>query len=211
MVHGPGAFWKCALLVVSLGLLTVGASAELCQAETYAFDKKSTEVRFTYQLALVPQSGRFTEVDGLVEFNERAPERSRVDASINAVSLIAGDPLVEKELNGESFFNVALQPRIRFASQTVTATAKNCAELAGELTMNGITRPVTLQVVFYPKGTLLPGNVRQGEAEPFFIARARIKRSSFNMTAYELIVADEIEIQIAAQLRKNGARKRQEG
>ena len=174
-----------------------GLWVNLCHAETYTFDTKTTEVRFTYQIGLLPQSGRFAEVKGLVEFNERAPERSRVDAVINAASLTAAEPMVENELKGESFLNVAVQPEIRFKSRTVKATRRNSAELLGELTMNGVTRPVTLQVLFYPKGVSMPA-----AAGPFFTATTQIKRSSFNMTAYQMLVGDEVEIQIHAPLRK---------
>jgi polyisoprenoid-binding protein YceI len=204
MDHRIGAPGKVALLITSLCLTSAGLWAQQCQAETYTFDTRSTEVRFTYQFGLLPQSGRFAEVKGSVEFNERAPERSRVDAVINAASLTAGDPMVESELKGESFFNVAVQPEIRFKSRAVKATTKNRAELIGELTMNGVTRPVTLQVMFYSKGASLPAiDGRQVTAGgPFFTATTRINRSLFNMTAYRMLVADEIEIQIGAPLRK---------
>jgi len=196
MDRRPGARWKAAFFVATLCL--TGAALPVCQchAEIYTFDTKATEIRFTYRMGPLPQSGRFAEVKGMVEFNERAPERSRVDAVINAASLTA-EPIVEDELKGESFFNVAVQPEIRFRSRTIKAAASNHAEVLGELTMNGVTQPVTLQVMFYPKGASM-----LAAAGPFFSATARIKRSAFNMTAYPMLVADDVEIQIDAPLRK---------
>ena len=191
-----GALWKATLFVAFLCLTGAGLPVCQCHAEIYTFDTKATEIRFTYRMGPLPQSGRFAEVKGLVDFNERAPERSRVDAVINAASLTAG-PTVEDELKGEGFFNVAVQPEIRFRSRTIKAAASNHAEVLGELTMNGVTQPVTLQVMFYPKGASM-----LAAAGPFFSATTRIKRSAFNMTAYPMLVADDVEIQIDAQLRK---------
>jgi polyisoprenoid-binding protein YceI len=196
MDRRPGTHRKAALLVAFLYLADLGVSARQCHAETYTFDTKATEIRFTYRIGPLPGSGRFAEVKGLVEFNERRPEQSRVDAVINAASLTA-EPLVENELKGESFFNVAVQPEIRFKSRAVKATASNSAEVMGELTMNGVTQPVTLQVIHYPKGAS-----QLAAAGPYFSATTRIKRSVFNMTAYQLLVDDEVEIQIDAPVRK---------
>jgi polyisoprenoid-binding protein YceI len=197
MDYRQGANQKAALFVAFLWMTSTGLLLSECRAETYTFDTKATDIRFTFQLGPVAESGRFGEVRGMVEFNEQTPERSRVDAVINAASLIA-EPMVESELKGESFFNVALQPEIHFRSRTVRATASNSAEVRGELTMKGVTQPVTLQVMFYRKGTSL-----LAAEGPFFTATVRIKRSAFNMTAYQMLVADEVEIQINAPLRKN--------
>jgi polyisoprenoid-binding protein YceI len=196
MDRRPGARWKTAFLVAYLCLTSAGLPVSPCHAETYTFDTEATVIRFTFRVGPLPQSGRFAEVKGMVDFNERAPERSRVDAVINAASLTA-EPIVEDELKGESFFNVAVQPEIRFRSRTIKAAASNHAEVQGELTMNGVTQPVTLQVMFYPKGAS-----RLAAAGPFFSATAQIKRSAFNMTAYPMLVGDDVEIQIDAPLRK---------
>jgi polyisoprenoid-binding protein YceI len=186
-----------------LCLIFAGLWTSESRAENYAFDTKATEVRFTYQLGFVSQSALFAEVMGTVDFNERTPQRSRVDAVIKTASLKAGEPIIENELKGSSFFNVAAQPEIRFKSRAVKSTGKNSAELTGDLTMNGVTRPVTLQVAFYPKGSTVPAqNGTQAAAGPFFSATTQIKRSAFNMTAYEFLVADEVGIEINAPLRK---------
>ncbi len=195
---------KAAFLVMAICLVGGGLWARQCQAETYAIDTTRTQVRFTYQFGLVSQSAQFSQVSGTVNFDEKVPQHSRVDAVIKTASLKASESFVEDELKGSSFFNVAAQPEIRFKSKTVNATAKNSAELTGELTMNGVTQPVTLQVLFYGKGASLPKQDENSPtaAGPAFTATTRIKRSAFNMTAYELLVADEIEIRIDAPLRK---------
>ncbi len=196
---------KAAFLVLAVCAVVAGPWARQCQAETYNIDTAKTQVRFTYQLGPASQSAQFSQVSGTVDFDEKVPQHSRVNAVIKTASLKASNSFVEDELKGADFFNVAAQPEIRFKSQTVKSTAKNSAELTGELTMNGVTQPVTLQVVILCERRVFAGARRKfahGSPGPLFTATTRIKRSAFNMTAYELLVGDEIEIQIDAPLRK---------
>jgi polyisoprenoid-binding protein YceI len=167
-------YWQAATLMSALCLMFAGLWASESRAENYAFDTKTTEVRFTYQLGFVSQSALFAEVTGIVDFNERKPQRSRVDAVIKTASLKAGEPIIENELRGSSFFNVASQPEIRFKSRAVKSTGKNSAELTGDLTMNGVTKPVTLQVAFYPKGAAVPAKEGANPAAgPYFTDQAQ--------------------------------------
>jgi polyisoprenoid-binding protein YceI len=84
------------------------------------------------------------------------------------------------------FFNVAVFPEIRFKSRSAKPAGGNGTELTGDLTMNGVTQPVTLLAVF-----------KNGS---HVSAAAHIKRSAFNMTALSLLISDEIDIQIEADL-----------
>ena len=81
--------------------------------------RRRTQVRFTYQFGPVSQSAQFSQVSGTVNFDEKVPQHSRVDAVIKTASLKASKSFVEDELKGADFFNVAAQPEIRFKSQSV--------------------------------------------------------------------------------------------
>jgi len=168
-------------------------------AETYMFGGSNAEVRFTYEVGLVSQTARFKEVAGLCEFDEMAPDRGHIEAVIKTASLTASTPFIEDKLKGEDFFNVAVWPEIRFKSRAVRPAGGNKAELAGDLTMNGVTRLVTMRVAFRKAG-------RSGQtpalSSPRLTATARIRRSSFNMTALSFLVGDEIDIELDAVLRK---------
>ena len=84
------------------------------------------------------------------------------------------------------FFNVAVFPEIRFKSRSAQTGSGKGTELTGDLTMNGVTQPVTLLAV-----------LKNGS---HVSAAAHIKRSAFNMTALSLLISDEIDIQIEADL-----------
>jgi len=173
-----------ASMLVAFSLLTAGAGATRSQAANYIFDSKRADVNFTYYVGFIAQSGRFTKLDGVFQFDARSPERGSINAVIKTASLSAS--AWESELKGSSFFNVAVFPEIRFTSRTVRTTGENSAEFIGDLTMNGVTQTVTLQAVL--------------KSGPHVSAIAHIKRSTFNMTALSFLVGDDIDIQIEAEL-----------
>lgn len=186
-----------------LTLVSIVAGAMLVAnhacAEPFVIDTKNTEVRFTYTMALSIQRGRFTRVDGTMDFDEKAPEKTRVNAVIQTASLTTGEAMSESELKGSSFFNVAQQPEIRFESQTVEMTGPDAAQMTGEITVNGITQPITLDVSIKsgddPKLKYRVGSRR-------FTATGTIQRSAFNMTAYSSMVNDEVGIEIDALVKR---------
>jgi polyisoprenoid-binding protein YceI len=178
-----------------LWLLVTGAWMPSCMAETYTFDGSHAEVRFTYQVGFASQTARFTDVAGLCEFDETAPEKGHVEAIVKTASLTAITPFIEDKLKGEDFFNAAVRPEIRFKSRALRPAGGNQAALTGDLTMNGVTQPVTLRMAFHKAG--MPAS-----KPPRLTATTRIKRSTFNMTALTYLVGDEIDIEIDAPLRK---------
>jgi polyisoprenoid-binding protein YceI len=182
--------------------MSVFAGLGNCLAETYDFDGNHADVQFTYYVGPISQSGHFTELAGLFEYDRRAPERGSISAVIKTASLTANE--WEEQLKGSNFFNVAVWPEIRFKSRAMRATAANSAELTGDLIMNGVTQPVTLQMVFETAAAPPPRDAANAAEQrgPRLTATARIRRSSFNMTAMSFLVSDEIDIQINTALRK---------
>ena len=169
-----------------------------CSAGIYSFDNKHANVSFTYYVGFASQSGRFTDLNGVFHFDRRAPEQSSIKAVIKTASLTAN--AFESELRGSRFFNVGVFPEIRFASRSVKPVGENRAEFNGDLTMNGVTRPVALQVVFQPEARAGSGPSQDGRAR--MMATTRLKRSEFNMTSLSYLVNDEIDIEIKAALQE---------
>ncbi len=173
-----------AAVLFAFSLFIAVAGPTRSTAATYAFDSKHADVKFTYYVGFLAQAGRFTEMDGLLQFDAGSPGRGSIDAVIKTASLTAS--AWESELRGSMFFNVAVFQEIRFKSRSVRPAGANSVEFVGDLTMNGVTQPV-----------ILLADVKNGR---HVTATARIKRSAFNMTALSLLVADEIDIQIEAGL-----------
>ena len=142
--------------LVTVLLLSVGAWTNQCWAENYSFDAKRTEVHISYQMGFLSQSARFQEITGTVDADEHTSKLQHVDAVIKTAGLSAPEPVSENELKGSSFLDVANYPEIRFKSQSGPGATKDGSVLSGELTMRGVTRPITLQVHFYGAGVPLP-------------------------------------------------------
>lgn len=193
---GASAGLRAALPVALTALLLVHTSP--ARAAKYEFDARRTEVRFAYTMAYATQRGRFTKVSGTLDYNEAAPEKSKVSASIVAASLSTGEAIVDNELKGASFFNVEASPAIVFKSVAVKPRSPTAADLAGEITINGVTRRVMLQVSLEPHDD--PALKHDAGARKF-VAKTRIQRSAFNMTKYQALVDDEIDLEIDAIVR----------
>ena len=187
-------------LAAMLMAMLIVKSALADSASSYIFDSKHTDVRFTYYVGFVAQSGRFTDLNGLFLYDAQIPERGAIDIVIKTSSLSAD--AFETELRGSNFFNVAVFPEIRFRSRSVKPTGGNTATFPGDLTMAGITQPVELQVVFVPFYSPASDQGPAANSMPRMKATAHIKRSAFNMTAFGFLVGDGIDIQIHAALKK---------
>ena len=149
-------------------------------------------------MAYSTQRGRFTKVSGTLDYDEAAPEKSKISASIAAASLTTGEALVDNELKGAAFFNVEASPVIAFRSLAVRSRSATAADVSGEITVNGITKPVTLKVSLKPHDD--PALKYDAGARKF-IATTRIQRSAFNMTDYQSMVDDDVDIEIDAIVR----------
>jgi len=190
-------------IVAIFALASLAAFAGQCSAGFYSFDNKHANVNFTYYVGFTSQSGRFTDMNGVFQFDRRAPAQGSIKAVIKTASLTAN--AFESELRGSRFFNVGVFPEIRFASRSVKPVGQDRVEFNGDLTMNGVTRPVTLQVVFQPEARAGFGSAQAApspDGHARMMATTRLKRSEFNMTSLSYLVNDEIDIEISAALQE---------
>jgi polyisoprenoid-binding protein YceI len=186
-----------ALQTASLMLACI-ATASPASAARFEFDQRRTEVRFTYKMAYSTQRGRFTKVKGVLDYDASQPEKAQISASITADSLTTGEALVDNELKGTSFFNVVASPVIAFKSTSVKPRSATEADVSGEITINGVTKVVTLDVNLTPHDD---PTLKYDTGAQQFIAKTRIQRSAFNMTDYQSMVDDDVDIEIAAIVR----------
>ncbi len=186
--------WKAVLLVLALSFVPV----DYAHAEVYVIDSKRSEVRFSYVMGFATQRGRFSRVEGDLQFDESAPQKSEVFAKIATASIETGQPIVDAELMGVNFFNAKDQPLVTFRSRSVKPTAADTAEITGDITVNGITKPVTLDVTLASHEN--PA-LKYSAGSKEFVAKTKISRSAFKMDSYADMVGDEIDIEIAAIVR----------
>lgn len=193
-------------LVLAVAALCAAFSAP-ARADVYDLDPEHTEVRFSWDhLGLSRQSGRFTEVKGTVDFNPANPAASRVEVTIPLRGIQTGvRKLDDHLLTSHEFFDPATHPDITFRSVSVTPTGQRTAEVTGELTINGIARPVVLDVIWnfsgeHPLSTINP--TYAGVYASGFSAKTQIRRSDWGLTRTIPYVSDEIRIGIETEMHR---------
>jgi polyisoprenoid-binding protein YceI len=132
-------------LVVSFVLLAAVSSRALGN-EIYKFDRSRSTIGFTVHQFLGTTHGRFEKFDGRIEIDREHPEKSSVVARIDIRSIDTGIVKRDNHLRSAEFFNVAKFPEMTFKSDRVKQTGQQSGDIFGDLTMHGVTKPITLHV-----------------------------------------------------------------
>ena len=180
----------------ALLLAAAFASPAKAEAQRYTFDKLHTQIFFSVEhMGFSHSIGRFLKFDGGFVFDQAAPANTTVDATIDTTSLDMGDATWKEHLSAEGFFNTAKYPSMTFKSTKVDVIDKETATLTGDLTLLGVTKPVTLAVSLNSCG------IHPMSKLPTcgFTAMGMLKRSDWGMTQYIPMVGDEVELRIEVE------------
>lgn len=174
--------------------------SELPAAGTWKVDPGHAEVGFVGRhFMLTKVRGRFTDVDATVEIGEQ-PADSRIEAVIATASIATGDATRDDHLRSADLFDVDTWPTATFRSTAVDWDG-DTGSVTGELTIAGITRPVTLEVTFLGAVVDPWGNDRA-----VFEAHGRIDRGDWGLTwnmvldSGGLLVSREIDLELHVEL-----------
>jgi len=180
------------VLAASLAL----AAAPL-SAATYTIEPDYAQVVFRWShLGFSNPAAQLSQGQGTLEFDPANPTRASVQVTIPLSSLNTGVPALDEHLRSEDFFEVAKFPTATFRSTKVEQGAgKDRLRVTGDLSLHGITRPVTLDVMVLKVGS----NPRTSLPTVGFEATTTLKRSDFNLGAFVPQVSDEIRMQIISQ------------
>ena len=176
-------------------VLTMTASAALAAPETYVLDGSHTYPRFSYShLGFSTQLSRFNTTTGKVVF-DKAAKTGSVDVEIDAKSVDTGSTLFNQHIQGEDFLDTAKYPKAIFKSTNVVFEGDKPVKIEGNLTIKGVTKPVTLTVTSFQA---MPHPMQKKDAIGAN-AYTTIKRSEFNAGKYAPNVGDEVRIDIAIE------------
>ncbi|HNJ06089.1 MAG TPA: YceI family protein, partial [Leptospiraceae bacterium] len=165
-------------------------------------DKSHTKVEFNVtHLTISDVTGRFDEFEGKGSFDEKTGVLSALDVKIKVKSINTNDEKRDDHLRSADFFDASKYSEITFVlTKPVTLVKGGTANLQGNLTMRGVTKPITLQMNY--KGTVKDpwGNVKAG-----FILTGKVNRKDFgvswskNMDNGGAVVGDIVTINIAGE------------
>lgn len=166
-------------------------------AGAYQIETHHTQVIFAIpHLGITDYYGRFEKVSGTLNFNPSAPEKSSVDVSIDTASANVMSAEVMGQIVGPSVFDAAKFPTATFKSTSVVRSGPTTGKISGDLTIHGVTKPVTFDVT-YNGGLHAPiGNAY----DLGFHATATIKRSEFGLDKmiWNSFVGDDVKLTIEA-------------
>jgi polyisoprenoid-binding protein YceI len=167
---------------ILLAAMAAGAilSATTARADDYAIDPQHAWVNFTTKHAVwANATGKFGTIAGDISLDKSDPTKSNVAVTIDAASLDTNFADRDRDLKGPDFFNVAEFPKITFQSTSVEKTGDKTAKVTGNLTLIGVTKPVTLDVIFNGEMPLPwdPTSTKAG-----FSATGKINATDFGMT-----------------------------
>jgi polyisoprenoid-binding protein YceI len=171
------------------------AGAAFAAPESFSIDTAHTAPRFEYShFGYSNQVHSFDKTSGNIVIDREAKTGS-VEVTIDAKSVNTGFPVFNEHIQGEDFFNTAAYPTITFKSTRVKFKNDKPVAVDGDLTIKGVTRPVTLTVTSFQA---MPHPMLKKDAIGAN-AFARIKRSDFNMGKYAPYVSDEVKLSIAVE------------
>jgi len=167
---------------------------------TFKIDPSHAHAGFSVShLGFSMQNGQFDTISGSVTLDPATPANSKVNVTIDASSLDSGWDKRDAHLKNPDFFNVKKFPTITFVSTKVMPTGKTTAKVTGNLTLLGVSKPVTLDI-----------KMNKAAKHPFakdkylvgFSGTTTIKRSEWGMTKYVPNIGDDVKIRLEIETLK---------
>src|SRR5437870_13760249 len=126
--------------------VVAGLSSAALANETYKFDPSGSTIGFSVHQFLGTTHGKFAKFNGRINVDREHPGNSSVTAQIDVRSIDTRIKKRDDHLRSAEFFNVEKFPRMTFKSRSVKQTGKESGDIVGDLTMHGVTKPITLHV-----------------------------------------------------------------
>ncbi len=183
---------RSSALAAALALISGTAFA----ADPYVIDVNHTQVEFTYShFGFSHITGRFDKVEGDFLFDAKDPTKSSIQVNIPISSITTGVADLDEDLRSDGFFDAEKFPTATFQSSKVASTGKDKLAVSGDLTIHGVTKPVTLDVTINQIGVHPLGK----RAAAGFDATATIKRTDFGIAKYAPNVSDDVQLHITME------------
>lgn len=183
----------------------MSTSASSAAASTWNLDPAHSSAEFKVRHMMISNvKGTFGGLKGVLHYNEADPALSSVNVSADVNTLSTGDAQRDGHLKSADFFDAATYPEMTFRSTGVKKTGAGELKVDGELTVHGVTRPVTFAV----EGMEAPGKDPWGNLRLGLSATAKVNRKDFGLSWNStletggVLVGDEVSLSLEAQFIK---------
>ena len=194
------------IIVFATFLVALNAASEVAPVATkaldvpagrYALDTGHGYITFSYShMGFSNPHVGFTRFDVALDLDPTAPQKSQLQVSIDPASVDTRVSEFDKHLRGSDYFDVASHPQITFESTAIEMTSPSTATISGNLTIKGISKPVTLAAVLN-KAAVHP---LQRVPTLGVSATGTLKRSDWGLGKYVPVVSDEVDLRIEVEL-----------
>jgi polyisoprenoid-binding protein YceI len=172
-----------------------GQNPATVNAGAYSVEPNHTRVLFAVShMGFTTWYGEFTNVSGSLTLAPKAVSKSTLDITIPTATISTSNAKLDGELKGPEWLDATQYPTIEFKALHVVKTGKDTAKIIGDLTLHGVTKPVTLNAVFNGAGV----NPLSKQYTVGFNATGEIKRSDFGVKTYVPLIGDEVTLTISA-------------
>jgi polyisoprenoid-binding protein YceI len=164
------------------------------RAGTYKIEPYHTQVGFTVShFGFTNFSGLFSGASGSLVLDPAKPSAARLDVTVPVQSVQTTVAVLDGMLKGDQWFDAGKFPNATFTSTKVELSGRDSAVIVGNLTLHGITKPVTLKAHFIGAGV----NPLDKSFTTGFEATGTIKRSEFGVSTYAPLIGDDVRLTIA--------------
>jgi polyisoprenoid-binding protein YceI len=191
MIIRPLARFALALLALPV-LLAATAPGTF----SYSLDQSASTVEAKVAfLGISSETATFRNMSGRIVLSPQKMERINLDVTLDATTLEAGSDEIAANLRGKDFFDTANHPTVRFVGTTLAMTGKLSANVDGQITARGVTKPARLAVTFAADPAQATGR------DPISLTgTTTIDRTKFGMKAYKFFVGKKVKITIKATM-----------
>ena len=180
--------------------LALGGS---CFAGEWSVDPMHSQANFAVKHMMVSTvHGSFNGVKGTVEYDPAHPKAAKADLTIDATSVDTRNEMRDKDLKSDNFFDIAKYPTITFVSKKVETAGKGKLKISGDMTIHGVTKPVTWLV----DGPAAPVKDPKGNLHSGATATTTVNRKDFGLVWNKtldgggVMVSDDVDLMVEVEL-----------
>jgi len=198
-IVATGAALGAALIAGSAFAQLASQDPKSVEPGTYAVETYHTRVQFSVtHFGFSSYWGDVSGVTGSLVLDPKNAAADQISISIPVSSVSTTNAKLDGELKSPMFLDGTTYPTITFVSKSVKPTSATTADITGDLTLHGVTKPVTLKAKFNGAGA----NPMSKKFTVGFDAHGKIDRSDFGVKSFVPMVSDQVDITISAAFEK---------
>ena len=183
-------------ILLAMIAVTISVPA-VAQTSAWQLDPAHSSAQFAVRhMGISTVRGTFTKLSGSAQYDPANAKNDSVEVTIDTASVDTRVEMRDNDLRSDHFFDVQKYPTMTFRSTKVESAGTDKLKITGDLTIHGITKPVTLAV----DGPSKPVDDGRGHLHMGVSATGSVNRTDFGMTGYQGMVGNDVELTIDAEL-----------